>query len=95
MNVFITSGFGYCPLVWMLHSGELNRRINKLHKRALITVHQDYASSFTELLAKDNSATIHNRNIQLLAIKLFKVKNVLSPSFLNENFVEMHSLIMT
>ena len=24
MNAFISSQFGYCPLVWMLHSRELN-----------------------------------------------------------------------
>ena len=51
-------------------------------------MYQDYASSFTELLEKDNSTTIHNRNIQLLATELFKVKNGLSPPFMNEIFVE-------
>ena len=54
---------------------------------ALIIVYQDYASSLTELLEKDNQATIHNRNIKLLAIELFKVKNGLSPPFTNELFV--------
>ena len=34
---------------------------------ALRIVYQDNASSFTVLLEKDNSTTIHNRNIQLLA----------------------------
>ena len=52
-------------------------------------MYQDYASSFTELLVKDNSRTIHNRNIQLLATELFKVKNGFSPPFMNEIFVEL------
>ena len=51
-------------------------------------VYQDYVSSFTELLEKDKSTTIHNRNIQLLATELFKVKNGFSPAFMNEIFVE-------
>ena len=51
-------------------------------------VYQDYTSWFTEILEKDNSATVHNRNIQLLATELFKVKNGLSPPFMNEIFVE-------
>ena len=55
---------------------------------ALSMVYQDYASSFTELLEKDNSKTIHNRNIQLLATELLKVKNGLSPPFIKEIFVE-------
>ena len=72
----------------MFHSRKLNSRVNKLHKTALRIVYQDCASSFTELLEKDNSPTIHNRNIKLLATELFKVKNELWPSFMNEIFVE-------
>ena len=88
-KAFIASYFGYCPLVWMMfHSRKLNSRVNKLHERALRIVYQDYTSSFTELLEKDNSTTIHNRNIQLLATELFKVKNGLSQPFMNEIFVE-------
>ena len=84
MNAFIASEFGYCQLVWMVHSRELNSQVNKLHERVL----KKCTFSFTELLAKDNSTTIHNRNIQLLATELFKVKNGLSPPFINEIFVE-------
>ena len=51
-------------------------------------VYQDYASSFTELLEQKYSTTIHNRNIQLLATELFKVKNGLSPPFMDKIFVE-------
>ena len=40
------------------------------------------------ILKKDNSATIHNRNIQLLATELFKVSNGLLTPFMNESFVE-------
>ena len=88
MKVFIASEFGYCPLVWMSHSRKLNVRVNQLHERALRIVYQDYSSSFTDLFEKDNSTTIHNRNIELLATGLFKVKNGLSSPFMNEIFVE-------
>ena len=63
MKAFFTSEFGYCPLVSMFHSRKLNSRVNKLDERALRIVYQDYASSFTELLEKDNSTTMYNRNI--------------------------------
>ena len=89
IKAFIASYFGYCPLVWfMFHSRKLNSRVNKLHERALRIAYQDYTSSFTELLEKDNSTTIHNRNIQLRATELFKVKNGLWPPFMNKIFVE-------
>ena len=45
-------------------------------------------SSFTEILEKDNSKTIHNRSIQLPATELFKVKNGLSPPLMIEIIVE-------
>ena len=88
MKALITSEFGYCPLVWMFHSRKLNSQIDKLHEMALRIVYQDYAPSFTELLEKDNSTTIHNRNIHLLATELFKVKNGLSQPFMNKIFVK-------
>ena len=72
MKAFIASEFGYCPLEWMFHSRKLNSRVNKLHERALRTVYQDYTSSFTELVEKDNLTTIHNRNIHLLATELVR-----------------------
>ena len=88
MKAFIASEFGYCPLEWMFHSRKLNSRVYKLHERALRIVYQDYTYSFTELVDKDNSTTIHNRNIHLLATELVKVKNGLSPPLMKGIFVE-------
>ena len=31
MKSLITSQFGYCPLIWMLHSTALNNKINSIH----------------------------------------------------------------
>ena len=56
MKAFVTSQFGYCPLVWMHHSRTLNARINKIQERAL---HLVYSSTFSELLHKDLSVTYH------------------------------------
>ena len=42
-------------------------------------VYNDDSSSFEELLSKDNSVSIHHRNIQSLAIEMYKSKNNLSP----------------
>ena len=35
MKSFVTSQFGYCPLIWMFHSRRLNNKINSIHERAL------------------------------------------------------------
>ena len=82
LKSFILSQFGYCPLVWMFHSRKLNNRINSIHERALRIVYKDTRSSFLELLTKDESFTIHERNIQTLGIELYKVAYGLSPQIM-------------
>ena len=63
---FIISQFNYCPLVWMLHTKQLNNGINSLHERALRVTYQDRNSTFSELLNLDKSVSIHYRNIRYL-----------------------------
>ena len=48
----IESQFKYSPLVWMLHGGQINDKINKIHERALRIVYNDTITSFEELLLK-------------------------------------------
>ena len=72
MKAFIESLFAYCPLVGLFHSRALNTKINLLHYRALKFVHQDELSTFQELLTKDNSVSVHHRNVQFLAIELLR-----------------------
>ena len=86
MKSFITSQFGYCPVVWMFHSRTLNNRINAIHERALRIVYKNYNSTFDELLVCDNSVRVHYRNLQQLAIEIFKFKNNLSPEIMNNVF---------
>ena len=86
MKAFVTSQFNYCLLIWLFHSRELNNRINRIHERALRLVYQDNSLLFAELLEKDNSVTIHQRNLQVLAIRIFKLKNGLFPEIMKEVF---------
>ena len=67
----------------MFHNRTLNNRINRLHERALRIVYKDDKSSFEELLIKNGSYTIHERNIQTLAIELYKVSYGLSAQITN------------
>ena len=66
-KAFITSQFSYCPLVWMLHSKRLVKQIHALHEGALRVTHGDKTSSSNKLLEKNNSASIHYKNLQALA----------------------------
>ena len=86
MKSFVEAQFGYCPLVWMFHGREINRKINHIHERSIRIVYRDYNSSFKDLLKKDNSVCIHHRNIQSLAIELFKLKENLSNTIMRDIF---------
>ena len=86
MNSFIQSQFSYCPLVWMFYNKAFTKKINRIHERGLRMVYRDYESSFQELLLKDGSVCIHHRNIQLVAVEMYKVKHDLCPEIMKELF---------
>ena len=86
MKAFITSQFGYCPLVWMFNSRRINNLINRLRERSLRLTYTDHNSSFKDLLNKDKSVSIHERNLQVFATLLYKVINNLSPEIFSEIF---------
>ena len=86
VNAFFTSQFNYCPLTWMFHSRKLNNKINRLHERCLRLIYSDRGSSYEELLDKDNSVPIHQKNLQKLAIEMFKTYTGMAPQIMNEVF---------
>ena len=90
MNSFIQAQYGHCVEVWMFTSRELNDKINSIHKRALQAVYLDYSSSFAELIEKDKSITIHQRNIQLVAIEMFKTAKEIGPDIVRDLFTFNH-----
>ena len=86
MNAFIKSQFSYCPLVSMSHNKTMNNRINKIHEKALRLVYKDETNlSLDDLLKKDKSGSIQ-RNLQILAIEIYKVRNDLGPGILKDIF---------
>ena len=70
----------------MNHNKLINNRINSLHERAIRLIYCDHSSSFQELLQRDNSVTIHQKNIQALAILMYKVTNSIAPTIVSELF---------
>ena len=70
----------------MFHDRGIENKITRLHERVLRLVYRDDNSTFNELLRKDGFVTIHHRNVQLLAIELFKHNKGLSPQIMNHLF---------
>ena len=86
MNIFFSSQFDYCPLTWMFRNRSLNHKINRLHERCLRVVYNDSHSSYDELLNLGNSASVHHRNLQILATENFRVYTRSGTDILNEVF---------
>ena len=49
-------------------------------------MYSDKQSSYIKLLEKGNSVSIHQRNLEILRIQMFKVGNGLSPVLMNDIF---------
>ena len=47
---------------------------------------KDYFSSFEELLSRDKSVTVHQRNVQILPNEMHKILNGLSPDIMQDIF---------
>ena len=86
MNAFFTSHFSCFSLTWMYHSRSNNRKISMFHERCLRIIYNEKQASFTELLNKDNYFSVHIKNIQRLAIKIFCFYNGLSPPLMKNIF---------
>ena len=68
----------------MFHSIGLNNKINSLHERALRMTYGDKVYSFQDLVKKDNTISIHHKNMQALVTEVFKVKNSIAPEIMKE-----------
>ena len=84
MNAFIHSQFSYCPLVWMCHCRTVHSLINNIHERAWSIVYNDNIPSFTQLLEKSGSVSIHHRNLQALVIEVYEALNNLSSPLMSD-----------
>ena len=92
MDAFITLQFNYCPLVWMFHDRRANAKINKVTERALrIACNDSGNNSMNNYCNYNKSLTVHQRNLQLLMIEIFKTKNNLNPTFMKDIFVVKNS----
>ena len=88
MNTFITSQFSYCPLIRMFYDRTINNKIARIQERALRVAYKDNTSRHEKLLENDNSVSIHQKNLQLLMVEIYKTRNHLNPSFMMEIFEE-------
>ena len=92
VDAFIFSIFKYCPLVSYFSTAKQLQKIEKIQSRALRFIHNDYESSYDDLLIKSENVTVQVKRMQLLCIEIYKTLNNLNPWYMNEIFVQNRSL---
>ena len=72
MNAFMASQFSYCPLVWLSHSRTMH---NRVILNVIIIDLTKKIKQISLLVKKNKSVSIHQRNLQILATEINKVRN--------------------
>ena len=67
----------------MFTSRYLNNALNNIPERALRLIYNDHEKSFNSILTEKNLKTIHQKNLEFLAIEIYKFQNDLPPPILN------------
>ena len=71
----------------MSHGRTMNNRINKIHEKNLRLVYKNETNlSLDDLLKKNKSVRIHQRNLQILATEIYKVRNDLGSETMKDIF---------
>ena len=68
-----------------VYDRNVKSKVNKIHERALRIAFKDTSSKVEDLLMKAASVAIRLRNLQLLAIEIYKTKHDLNPEFMGES----------
>ena len=75
----LQSQFSYWSLVWMCNSCVKSGKINSLRESGLQIIYSEKQSLFERLSEKDGTVSIHNTNLQIFAVEMYKIRNSLSP----------------
>ena len=76
----------------MFASRYLNNALNKIQERALRLIYNDHEKSFNSILTESNIKAIHQKNLEFLAIEIYKFQNGLSPPIMNDFFFSRQNI---
>ena len=91
INSFIYGNFNYCPLVWHFCTKKLLNKIERIQKRALRFLQDDYESDYETLLNKYSKCTMEVRRLRTLALEIHKTLNDQNPIFMKNLFEQRNN----
>ena len=84
---FILSKPKLLSLIWMLYGKTAKMEINRVDKRALHILFNDYEALFEEFLQRNNEQTVHMKNLHKLINEVYKPSNCQNSAFVWDPFV--------
>ena len=84
------SNFNYCPLIWMYHGKTTGNQVDRVQKRALRILHNDFNMQFEVLLKRTDEQRVHTKNLQKSMLQIFKCLTEENPSFMWTFFERKH-----
>ena len=85
-NEFLAANFTYCNTVWHFCSNRGLYMLEKVHKKAIRVVLNDYISSYRELLDKVSNPTLYVARIKAIAIEAYECYVNENPPYINAMF---------
>ena len=71
INIFVHSNFNYGCLIWHFSSKNSQNKVEKIHKKSLKFLSNDYLSSYAELLEKSTSLTMETKRLHRIVYETF------------------------
>ena len=84
------SNFNYCPLIWIYRGKTSGNQVDRVQKRALRILHNDFNIQFEVLLKRTDEQRVHTKNLQKLMLQIFKCLSEENPSFMWTFFERKH-----
>ena len=73
---FILANFDYCPMVWHFCSCKNTAKIERIRKRALKFMLNDFTSDYETLMAKANTSKLKVRRLRSICTEIYKTATV-------------------
>ena len=82
----VYANFNYCPLIWHFCSAKFVRKIERIQKRALRILYNDFDSDYNTLPDKLGKCTMEVKRLRTLRLEILKTLNKLNSAFIEEIF---------
>ena len=83
-QTFILSNFNFCPVVWHFCGMAELKQIEKVQKRALKIIYNDFNNSYVNLRENANRPLMYVDSLRYIVIEIFKIYHGMSPIYLSD-----------